>query len=88
MLDGKTYLNGQAGYGCGPRPGARGGLRSASRSAWRGCPRGPGGSRAQGRLEQGPGPGTVTFADAKSPVTTATFSAGRYVLELRRPVSR
>ena len=39
--------------------------------------------RADGDLEQGIGPGTVTFADPKALITTATFSApGTYVLKL------
>jgi DUF1680 family protein len=75
VLGGKTYLRGWAGYGDRPEPG-RGGR---------------GGQAAP--VETGPepkvtwskytGPGAVTFADAHSAITTATFSApGAYVLRL------
>jgi DUF1680 family protein len=74
MRHGKTYLNAWAGYGAPPRPGRgrRGGApppdpRPAPAASWT-------------KLS---GPGTVTFADSKAPVTTATFSeAGEYVLEV------
>jgi len=79
IITGKTYLRGWAGYGEPPRPGFR--------------PGGRGGQNAEPALPTGPtptitwskesGPGTVTFADSKSLVTTATFSAlGNYVLKL------
>src|SRR5262249_3493691 len=75
----KTYLNGGTGVGQQPRR-----------------PRLPGGPPPQApppaRPPQRPpavawsqvsGPGTVTFADPKSPVTTALFSApGEYVLQM------
>jgi DUF1680 family protein len=76
ILPGKTYLRGWAGYGAPPRPGRPG----------RGAPATP-------PVETGPtpsvtwskesGPGTVTFADPKALITTATFSTpGAYVLKL------
>ncbi len=75
VLQGKTYLRGWAGYGNSP-------------SAVRGR-----GAAAPAPVSSGPaptvawskalGPGAVTFADAKSLITTATFSTpGDYVLKL------
>lgn len=72
---GKTYLQGWAGYGAPPRPGRAG----------------RGGAAAQPTPPPPPkttwskvsGPGTVTFADANAPTTTARFSAnGEYVLKV------
>ena len=75
ILPGKTYLRGWTGYGDPPRSNR------------------PRGSQPEAPPETGPattalwskesGPGSVTFADAKSLVTTATFSTpGEYVLKL------
>ena len=76
MLSGKTYLNGWAGYGSRPQPSRR--PRQAAPPP--AVPSGPPPTVIWGRES---GPGTVEFADAKSPVTTATFSApGLYVLKL------
>jgi len=73
---GKTYLNGWAGYGDPPR-----------RERGRGAPVTPPpespGPTPTVTWSKESGPGAVTFADAKAPVTTATFSAlGAYVLRL------
>jgi hypothetical protein len=76
VLPGKTYLRGWAGYGDPPRP-ARPGR----------------GAQPEPPPETGPsptiawskdsGPGDVTFADPKSLITTAAFSApGAYVVKL------
>ena len=77
MRHGKTYLNGWAGYGAPPRRGRRG----------RGTPPptpapdpGPAPTTTWSKVS---GPGSVTFADPKAAVTTATFSApGEYVLKV------
>ncbi len=77
MRHGKTYLNGWVGYGAPPRRERRG----------RGTPPpppapdpGPVPTTAWSKVS---GPGTVTFADPKAAVTTATFSApGEYVLKV------
>ncbi len=78
MLTGRTYLNGWAGYGDPPR-------RQAPRRgepAPPPPPENPGPPPAVTWAKQS-GPGTVTFADPKAPVTAATFSApGAYVLKL------
>ncbi len=74
MRHGRTYLNAWAGYGAPPRRGRSRGApppppdpRPAPAASW---------SKVSG-------PGTVTFADPKAPVTTATFSApGEYVLKV------
>jgi DUF1680 family protein len=78
MLQGKTYLNGWAGYGNPP-------TREPERE--RGAPVAPPpqnpGPVPAARWSTDSGPGAVTFADANRPVTTATFSApGAYVLRL------
>ncbi|MEJ2646877.1 MAG: hypothetical protein P8016_00550 [Sedimentisphaerales bacterium] len=78
MLEGKTYLNGYAGYGP-PRQRNRGGRRrgQAEQTA---APTGP---EPTVVWSKDSGPGTVTFQDAKAKSTTATFSAlGNYVLKL------
>ena len=75
VLGGKTYLRGWVGYGDQPEPG-RGG---------RGMPPAPveSGPAATVTWSKYTGPGAVTFADAHSAITTATFSApGAYVLRL------
>ena len=77
MLPGKTYLNGYAGYGEPPRParGGRGGQVALP-------PASPGPAPTVTWSKES-GPGTVAFADARSLVTTATFSTpGAYILRL------
>ena len=77
MLGGKTYLNGWVGYGSPPRPG-----RQRAGAAATPPPEPPGPPPAAVWSKES-GPGEVTFADAKTGVTTATFSApGAYVLKL------
>jgi DUF1680 family protein len=77
MRNGKTYLTGWVGYGDPPRPPARGARGDAVAPP---RPTGPPTTTLWGKVS---GPGTVTFADARSPVTTATFSApGEYVLQV------
>jgi len=79
MRNGKTYLNGWAGYGDPPRPAGRGGRGTAAVST----PPPPSGPAPAVLWSKVSGPGTVTFADAKSLATTAAFSApGEYVLRL------
>jgi DUF1680 family protein len=74
MKNGKTYLNGWAGYGAPPRPG-RGGRG--------GAPPAPTGPTPRTTWSKVSGPGRVTFADANAARTTATFSAeGDYVLRV------
>jgi DUF1680 family protein len=77
MNHGRTYLNGWAGYGAPPRHG-RGGRGAAPTPP----PENP--SPAPATIwSKVSGPGTVTFADANSAVTTATFSTpGAYVLQV------
>ncbi len=76
VLPGKTYLRGWAGYGDPPRP-ARGRPQQAE------APPAPTGPPPTVAWSKESGPGTVNFADAKSLVTTATFSApGAYILKL------
>jgi hypothetical protein len=76
IIPAKTYLNGYVGYGDPPRPG-RGPRGQAA------APPAPPGPPPAAKWSVESGPGTVTFADAGSPVTTATFSApGAYVLKL------
>jgi len=77
---GKTYLRGWAGYGDPPtaRP-PQGGRGQAPVEA----PPPPPGPPPTVTWSKQSGPGTVTFADLKTPITTATFSApGAYVLKL------
>ena len=77
MLPGKTYLNGYAGYGFPQRQDRRRGALSAA-------PPVPPGPAPTTTWSVASGPGKVTFADAKAPVTTATFSVpGNYVLQLK-----
>ena len=77
VLPGKTYLNGYAGYGFPQRQERRRGVLSAAPPV----PPGPAPATTWSMVS---GPGKVTFADAKAPVTTATFSApGNYVLQLK-----
>ena len=75
ILPGKTYLRGWAGYGDPPRSNRpRGSQPEAPPEA------GPAGTAIWSK-ESGPGP--VTFADARSLITTAGFSIpGAYVLKL------
>lgn len=74
ILPGKTYLNGWVGYGEPPR-------RERRRNAP--APPPPAGPQPAVLWSKESGPGIVIFADAKSAVTTATFSApGTYVLRL------
>ena len=76
MRHGKTYLNGWVGYGAPPRRGRSG----------RGTPPPPApdpGPAPATTWTKVSGPGTVTFADPKAAVTTATFSEpGEYVLKV------
>ena len=75
VLPGKTYLNGYVGYGFPPRQDRRRGAPVAPP-----VPAGPAPASAWSKVS---GSGRVTFADAKAPVTTATFSVpGDYVLQL------
>jgi DUF1680 family protein len=76
MTRGKTYLNAWAGYGNRPRPGRQGARGQAA-------PPAPTGPAPTTTWRKASGPGTVTFADARASVTTATFSApGDYVLQV------
>ncbi|MFB3855156.1 MAG: glycoside hydrolase family 127 protein [Vicinamibacterales bacterium] len=78
MAKGRTYLNGWAGYGEPPRRGRR---RPADQAA--APPPPPPGPPPKVSWSKESGPGTVTFADPSSAITTATFSApGSYVLKL------
>jgi DUF1680 family protein len=78
MRNGKTYLNGWAGCGDPPRPPGRGGRGTVAAA-----PPPPSGPAPAVLWSKVSGPGAVTFADAKSLVTTAAFSApGEYVLRL------
>lgn len=82
VLGSKTYLHGWAGYGEPPvlgRPPAPvnyAGPRQPPTTP-------PAGPTPSSLWSQESGPGTVTFADSKALITTATFSAlGSYVLKL------
>jgi uncharacterized protein len=79
MKHGRTYLNAWAGYGEPPRRG-RGGRGAPA------APPPPDPGPAPATLwskVSGPENGTVTFADAKAAITTATFSTpGAYVLQV------
>ncbi len=81
VLPGKTYLNGWAGYQGPEQPGRRGRRRRPEAEvAPAPAPTGPAPTVAWSKES---GPGTVTFADEKAPVTTATFSEpGDYILKL------
>jgi DUF1680 family protein len=77
MNHGKTYLSGWVGYGNPPRPGRQGGGRGQTAPVAP-PPTGPAPTASWSKIS---GPGTVTFADAKAPVTTAMFSTpGEYVV--------
>lgn len=77
ILPGKTYLRGWAGYGSAPHPG-----RPRRRNAPP-PPPAPEGPAVTVAWSKASGPGSVTFADPKAAITTATFSApGKYVLKL------
>ncbi|MEW5982766.1 MAG: beta-L-arabinofuranosidase domain-containing protein [Acidobacteriota bacterium] len=78
MRHGRTYLNAWVGYGEMPRrTRARGG---ASQQASPSQPVGPAPTVTWSQVS---GPGTITFADPKAPVTTAAFSApGVYVVQV------
>ena len=76
VLPAKTYLNGWVGYGDPPR-------RERRRNEPPPQPPANPGPAPSVSWRKDAGPGTVTFADAKAPVTTAVFSApGTYVLKL------
>ena len=76
MRGGRTYLNGWAGYGEAPRHG-RGTRETAPVPVEN---PGPAPVTTWSKLS---GPGSVTFADPKAAVTTATFSVpGTYVLQV------
>src|SRR5579863_8611587 len=78
MLHGKTYLNAWVGYGAPPRPGGSGRGRNGAPATPPPDPPGPAPKAAWTKVS---GPGSVTFADATAPVTTAVFSTpGDYVL--------
>ena len=78
LLPGRTYLNAWAGYGKPPRREQPRPGQPAPRPSE---PPGPPPSATWSKVS---GPGSVTFADAASPVTSATFSApGDYVLQLK-----
>ncbi|MBN2183326.1 MAG: glycoside hydrolase family 127 protein [Sedimentisphaerales bacterium] len=78
MLEGKTYLNGYAGYGP-PRQFRRGGRRRGQEEEAT-TPAGPAPTVTWNKES---GPGNVTLEDAKALKTTARFSAlGNYVLKL------
>jgi DUF1680 family protein len=80
MSHGKTYLNGWAGYGEPPRRGrgTRGGAVVPPPEE-----PGPAPLPVTTTWSQLSGPGTVTFADPRAAVTTATFSTpGAYVLQV------
>ena len=78
MLEGKTYLNGYAGYG---QPRQRGGNNMRrGQAANTPAPTGP---EPTVTWSKESGPGTVSFEDSKAKTTTAKFSAiGTYVLKL------
>jgi hypothetical protein len=88
VLGSKTYLHGWAGYGEAPvlgRPQAQD--RPVNYAGQPGqaaaAPPPPPGPKPAGVWSKESGPGTVTFADPKALITTATFSAlGSYVLKL------
>src|SRR5262245_35237374 len=82
MKNGKTYLNGWAGYGAPPRPGRQGGGGGRGNATPTPSPEppGPAPTVTWSKLS---GPGAVAFADARAAVTTATFSeTGDYVLKV------
>jgi len=75
VLQGKTFLRGWAGYGNPPSA-----VRGRGTATPAPVPSGPAPTVAWSKAS---GPGTVNFSDAKSLITTATFSTpGDYVLKL------
>jgi DUF1680 family protein len=77
VLGSKTYLHGWAGYGEAPVLG-RPPVQNAAAP-----PPPPAGPTPTGVWSKESGPGTVTFADPKALITTATFSElGSYALKL------
>ncbi|HEY4360261.1 MAG TPA: beta-L-arabinofuranosidase domain-containing protein [Bryobacteraceae bacterium] len=77
VLPGKTYLRGWAGYGDPPstRPRGQGAQPEVSPAPTRPAP--------TVTWSKASGPGSVAFADATAPITSATFSTpGNYVLKL------
>jgi len=82
VLPAKTYLNGYVGYGDPPRRDRRRNEPPAP------APAAPG-PAPDIRWSRESGPGAVVFADPKSAVTTASFSApGVYVLKLSAQAGR
>jgi uncharacterized protein len=80
MHRGKTYLNAWVGYGQPPRRDRRRASDPSAPAAQAPAVPPPPPRAAWSKVS---GPGTVTFADATAPVTTATFSApGEYVVRL------
>ena len=89
VLGSKTYLHGWAGYGEPPvlgRPPAQNPpaqINYAGQAAQDTAPPPTTGPAPTALWSKESGPGTVTFADPKAPVSTATFSAlGPHVLKL------
>ena len=89
VLGSKTYLHGWAGYGEAPvlgRPPVQNQpaqVNYAGQPGQASPPPPPAGPTPTGVWSKESGPGTVTFADPKALITTATFSAlGPYVLKL------
>ncbi len=77
ILPGKTYLRGWAGYGDPPRSG-----QPRPRAGTPATPV-PAGPAITSLWSKESGPGTVEFGDAKSLITTASFTTpGTYVLRL------
>src|SRR3954451_15621805 len=78
VLTGKTYLHGWAGYGNPPRPHRRGPDAAPADPPARTLP-----ATAVTTWTRESGPDSVTFADPKALITTASFNApGKYVLKL------
>ena len=81
VLGARTYLHGWAGYGEAPvlgRPNANPGQANSGQAI-----SAPGHATPTGLWSKESGPGTVTFADPRALITTASFSAlGSYVLKL------
>jgi uncharacterized protein len=79
MQGGKTYLNGWTGFGPQPRKQRLPGGPPPEPAP----PPPTSGTAPAVAWSQVSGPGTVTFADPKAPVTTAMFSApGEYVVQM------
>jgi uncharacterized protein len=82
ILPGKTYLRGWAGYGDPPKPRRRFVHDGPEALAAAASPA-PAGPEPKVTWSMISGPGNVTFADARSSITTAAFSEpGSYVLKL------